>query len=180
MHRPSAIDRRWSELVTRRRTSRLDATALAFNDTGRGLGRAAILGAVGLELARRRRWADLAGFALAEAGTPVGVNLVKLLVNRRRPREADISTFGTSFPSGHTAFAAATGVALVLLCDEPGMRRVAWATAPVGTLGMAWSRTYLQLHWLTDVAAGGVLVTGVTLVAFDRVRRRGQAGGAHA
>ena len=45
---------------------------------------------------------------------------------------------------------------------------------------MAWSRTYLQLHWLTDVAAGGLLGTGVTLVAFDRVRRRDQAGSARA
>ena len=150
--------------------------ALAFNHSGRGLGRAAILGAVGLELARRRRWTDLAGFALAEAGTPAGVNLVKLVVNRQRPSQAEFGTFTTSFPSGHTAFAAATGVALVLQCDEPGTRRAAWVTAGAATLGMAWSRTYLQLHWLTDVAAGGLLGTGVALVAFHHVRRRSRTG----
>ena len=176
-----AVDRRWSRLLASRRTARLDALALGFNNAGRGVGRAAILGAIGVELARRRRWGDLAGFALAEAGTPAAVNLLKLLVSRRRPEQAEIGSFGTSFPSGHTAFAAATGVALVLLDEEldPAARRAAWVAAGAGTLGMAWSRTYLQLHWLTDVAAGGLLGTGVTLVAFDRVRRSKRSGGAY-
>ena len=62
-------------MVASRRTARLDAAALAFNHAGRGVGRAAILGAVGVELARRRRWVDLAGFALAEAGTAAGSHL---------------------------------------------------------------------------------------------------------
>jgi len=109
------------------------------------------------------------------------VNLVKLLVNRRRPCGARLDASGSSFPSGHTAFASATGVALVLLDEGRGStrRRTAWVAAAAATVGMAWSRTYLQLHWLTDAAAGGVLGTGVTLVTFDGVRRRWRTGGGH-
>jgi len=35
---------------------------------------------------------------------------------------------------------------------------------------MAWSRTYLQLHWLSDVVAGALLGIGVTLVSFALVQ----------
>ena len=31
---------------------------------------------------------------------------------------------------------------------------------------MAWSRTYLQVHWLLDVVAGSLLGAGVALVVF--------------
>ena len=31
---------------------------------------------------------------------------------------------------------------------------------------MAWSRTYLQVHWLLDVIAGSLLGSGVTLLVF--------------
>jgi membrane-associated phospholipid phosphatase len=34
------------------------------------------------------------------------------------------------------------------------------------TAGMAWSRTYLQVHWLSDVFAGSVLGIAVTLGSF--------------
>ncbi len=31
---------------------------------------------------------------------------------------------------------------------------------------MAWSRTYLQVHWLSDVIAGAMLGIGISLVVF--------------
>jgi membrane-associated phospholipid phosphatase len=31
---------------------------------------------------------------------------------------------------------------------------------------MAWSRTYLQVHWLTDVIAGALLGSGISLFVF--------------
>lgn len=153
--------------------------ALAFDRTGRSFGRAAILTAIGFELARRRRWVDLTAFGLAEAATPASVNLTKLLVRRRRPPGASTGAFGTSFPSGHAAYAAATSVALVLLHDELGerQRRAAWIAAGAGSLGMAWSRTYLRLHWLSDVTAGVVLGAGVTLTVFELVTHRAAAAG---
>jgi undecaprenyl-diphosphatase len=37
--------------------------------------------------------------------------------------------------------------------------------------GMAWSRTYLQVHWLTDAAAGAILGLGVALAVFAAAQR---------
>jgi undecaprenyl-diphosphatase len=74
---------------------------------------------------------------------------------------------GSSFPSGHAAYAGATAVALVLLFTRPGSHRLIWwSLAALATAGMAWSRTYLQLHWLSDVVSGALLGIGVTLISF--------------
>jgi undecaprenyl-diphosphatase len=74
---------------------------------------------------------------------------------------------GSSFPSGHAAYAGATAVALVLLYTRPVSRRLIWwSVAALVTAGMAWSRTYLQLHWLSDVVSGALLGIGVTLLSF--------------
>jgi undecaprenyl-diphosphatase len=61
----------------------------------------------------------------------------------------------------------ATFVALVLLFTTVGARRpLWWCLATAGIAGMAWSRTYLQVHWLLDVIAGSLLGVGVTLLVF--------------
>ena len=38
--------------------------------------------------------------------------------------------------------------------------------ALLGIVGMAWSRTYLEAHWLSDVIGGSLLGVGVALVVF--------------
>jgi undecaprenyl-diphosphatase len=38
--------------------------------------------------------------------------------------------------------------------------------AALGIVGMAWSRTYLQVHWLSDVVGGSLLGIGISLVVF--------------
>jgi membrane-associated phospholipid phosphatase len=65
-----------------------------------------------------------------------------------------------------------TCVALVLLFTTPGARRRWWwALAGLGVVGMAWSRTYLQVHWLTDVIAGALLGIGISLLVFAVAQR---------
>jgi hypothetical protein len=79
--------------------------------------------------------------------------------------------------SGHSTYAGATCVALVLLFTTPGTRRRWWwALASLGAVGMAWSRTYLQVHWLTNVTAGALLGSGVSLLAFAIAQRHERTG----
>ena len=76
-------------------------------------------------------------------------------------------THGSSFPSGHTSYAAATVVALVLLYTRSGPRRpLWWALVALGTAAMAWSRTYLHAHWLSDVVAGAAWGSALALAVF--------------
>jgi membrane-associated phospholipid phosphatase len=164
---PLELDRSWSEAMHDLQTPVLTHLALVFNWLGRGLGRALALALVGLLLLRRRRWLALIAFAVAESLAPLLSALLKVLVDRARPPDGLVHPVGVSFPSGHATYAGATCVALVLLFTTPGThRRWWWALASLGVVGMAWSRTYLQVHWLTDVIAGALLGSGVSLLVF--------------
>jgi membrane-associated phospholipid phosphatase len=145
--------------------------ALVFNALGRGLWRGLTIAAIGLVLMVGRRWAALIAFALVETLTPLLGNLIKALVDRARPPGAMLTPHGSSFPSGHAAYAGATAVALVLLFSRPGPRRWLWfSLAALVIAGMAWSRTYLQVHWLSDTLAGAALGIAITLASFATVQ----------
>lgn len=163
---PLAIDRAWSELMSDAPSVFLKDLALVFNYAGRGLVRALSLVAIGVVLLRARRIVALFAFAVAESLAPLISTVIKALVDRPRPANAAIHASGSSFPSGHATYAGVTCVALVLLFTQPPRRRRWWALALVGIVGMAWSRTYLQAHWLSDVVAGSILGVAVALLAF--------------
>ncbi len=163
----------------------LTHVALVFNALGRGLWRALTLLVIGLVLFFARRWWALIAFAVAESLTPLIGDLFKAIVDRPRPPGQMLEAHGSSFPSGHASYAAATSIAIVLLFSRPGRRRRhLWVIAVVVTAAMAWSRTYLQVHWLSDVLAGAVLGLAVALVSFGGVqipatRARRQSSKAH-
>ena len=164
---PLTIDSRWAELMQDLQTTFLTHVALVFNALGHGVWRALTLAGIGLALLLARRWAALAAFAAAEALTPLSSNLIKLAVGRERPPGHVLEAHGTSFPSGHAAYAGATSVALVLLFSRPARRRRFWLAVAAATIAaMAWSRTYLQVHWLSDALAGATLGVAVALLSF--------------
>lgn len=169
---PLGLDRSWSEWMHQLETPLLTHLALVFNWLGRGLGRALTLGLVGLILLRQRRWHALAAFAVAEGLALLLSALLKVLVDRPRPSGELVHTVGASFPSGHATYAGATSVALVLLFTTRGARRRWWwGVAGLGVVGMAWSRTYLQVHWLSDVVAGALLGSCVSILVFAVAQR---------
>jgi undecaprenyl-diphosphatase len=173
---PLGLDRSWSEAMHDLETPLLTNLALVFNWLGRGVGRALALTLVGLLLLRRRRWLALVAFAVAESLAPLLSTLLKVLVDRARPPDELVHPVGASFPSGHATYAGATCVALVLLFTTPGThRKWWWALASLAVVGMAWSRTYLQVHWLTDVIAGALLGSGVSLLVFAIAQRHERA-----
>ena len=126
-----------------------------------------------LEWLRRRRLAVLAFVVTVVVGQNLIANTVKGLVDRERPPVPHLApSSGFSFPSGHTAAAAATWAAVVLVV---GRGRPLWvkawlaAGAALITVAVAASRVLLGVHWLTDVIGGAALGFGwfvVCSVAF--------------
>ncbi|MGI8807792.1 MAG: phosphatase PAP2 family protein [Acidimicrobiales bacterium] len=132
----------------------------------------------------RRRWLQLSAFVLAVATSEPLIGLLKATYDRPRPVGGLLATHSASFPSGHAVAGAVTAVGIVIVMLPPGPRRWRWEVQAAVFAGlMALSRTYLGVHWLSDVVAGTLL--GVTLAVGwpallqeIRERRRAAAGDA--
>ncbi|MGW9304468.1 phosphatase PAP2 family protein [Streptomyces cyaneofuscatus] len=95
---------------------------------------------------------------------------VKAAVDRERPRWPDPvdSAHFSAFPSGHAMTAVVSCGLLLWLLRLYGAGPALWAgavaVAVVSAIGVAVTRVYLGVHWLTDVVGGTLL--GVAVVAF--------------
>ena len=165
--RPFAVDTAWLRRMLDLRDPVATAVADVLNVVGRAPTSWLIRGAVTLWLLLgRRRWAALA-FALTWLGAALTSTVVKALVDRPRP-PASLSLVhvgSASFPSGHVLAMASSVLVLVLVLVPPGRRTWWFVLIAVATMTMAWSRTYLGVHWLTDTAAGALLGWTLALVA---------------
>lgn len=128
----------------------------ALGGTGVVIAVGVAVAAYGLFVVRRPQvvWFTL----LAIGGQAVVVNVVKWIVDRRRPDLAQLAGYsGSSFPSGHSAAAATTyAVAAIVLTIGAGWAaRAALAGLATGLASIvAATRALLGVHWLTDVVAG--------------------------
>lgn len=112
----------------------------------------------------RRRWVQLSAFALAVVTSEALIGPPKAFYDRPRPPAGLLESHSGSFPSGHAIAGAVTAVGLVLVLLPPGPRRWAWEVqAAVFASLMALSRTYLSVHWLSDVVAGALLGVGLAV-----------------
>ena len=111
-------------------------------------------------IAERSAW--VTAFVVAVMGGEELLTLtVKDLAHRVRPAfNPAAATLGPSFPSGHSATAAAFYACAALLIGRHRRRpaRAALAGLAVGlAVAVAASRVLLDVHWLTDVIAGVAL-----------------------
>jgi len=106
---------------------------------------------------RRNRWSFLF-LVTVLAGMEASMLVVKDIVERVRPTlNPAAATLGPSFPSGHSATAAAFYAAAALIIGRT-LRRPARQLVIAGAIGIAVavaaSRVLLDLHWLSDVVGG--------------------------
>jgi membrane-associated phospholipid phosphatase len=107
---------------------------------------------------RSRRAVPIVFVAFVIAGQSLIVHLVKVVVGRPRPSVAVLTGFhGQSFPSGHSAAAAACwGAVAIVLAQSSGrrVRGIAYGAAAGVAVAVACSRVFLGVHWTSDVIAG--------------------------
>jgi undecaprenyl-diphosphatase len=103
------------------------------------------------------RWVPVF-LAVVIAGSVLIVNTAKELLDRVRPEFNPIAeTLGPSFPSGHSAMAAAfwAAVALVLARRRSARVRALLSAGAVAiAVTVAGTRVLLGVHWLSDAIAG--------------------------
>jgi len=106
---------------------------------------------------RRNRWSFFF-LVTVLAGMEASMLVVKDVVERVRPTlNPAAASLGPSFPSGHSATAAAFYAAAALIIGR-SLRRPARQLVIAGAIGIAVavaaSRVLLDLHWLSDVVGG--------------------------
>lgn len=157
---------------------------------------------VGVRAASGRWWTTLR-MALLIVLPWLGNTLTKVLVERPRPLpdlfsgalltrhswplpgldQAPLIDLPSSwsFPSGHTAFAAALGMALVLIYGpHTRQRRIAIAITVPFTLLVAWSRVHLGVHHPTDVLAAMMMIPLLSVLVARAIPMRRPAAPAAA
>jgi undecaprenyl-diphosphatase len=133
-----------------------------------------VLLGVAIWLGRRAAWDRLAVLLGAIFLSEATLSILKAIYGRARPPAELILevTRSSSFPSGHSIMATATAVAIVYVFAKAGKPARHWFyVAAAYAVLMALSRTYLRVHWLSDVTIGTVIGVSAALASVWIVER---------
>lgn len=158
-----AVDESWLRFAIGLRGPGWNELALALNQLGGGILGVFVVPILGTALLAWRvgRW-PAAFFLVASAASALVVQLLKAGFDRARPAEILVTADPGSFPSGHTANAATIAVVLGVLF----LRGPVWLAGALYTLLMAFSRTYLGAHWLSDTLGGLLVGAGIAVLTW--------------
>ncbi|MGI9518555.1 MAG: phosphatase PAP2 family protein [Pirellulaceae bacterium] len=165
------VDDWWHDLMVDLEWAPLVGVAKVFSIVGSVWVMLPLFLLIALWLGIRDQWYGLKVWLVAVIPSQLISAASKLLYARPRPDDRLVDPTTWSFPSGHSTQAAVLGICLALILAPPGRRRVAWLTiAVVYALIMGWTRTYLRVHWSSDVVGGLLLGTSCALWAVMIVR----------
>ena len=142
----------------------LNAVGLGINDALSPVGAISTLALICVWLLLRRAPVRSLAFGSITAVGWLSATIGKLIVARLRPPIDVVHplvtvTGHTSFPSGHTGFAASLAwAAILVLARRSWQRRLAILTGVLFTAAVGLSRVYIGVHYPTDVM-GSVLIT---------------------
>jgi undecaprenyl-diphosphatase len=169
------VDRSARTVIGLARDTRLDAPMQMVSLLGEGSGLIPLIALLSLLLwqGARRRWA--LALPVIMVGTGALQFFAKWAVDRPRP---NLAPWG--FPSGHVlSLVVFLGLAAYLLyTSRMGLSRryLGWVLGGGTVLAVAFSRLYLDVHWLSDVVGGfalglSYLLLTIWLVESLRYRR---------
>jgi len=124
---------------------------------------AAVLATVAY-LGTQRQWLQSVPLGAAMVLTVIAVNVTKAATDRPRPRHPLAETAGSSFPSGHSAYAVAyVAIAVAIAHASPKLLRRALlvGTGIALAVFVGLSRIYLRAHYLSDVLGGWALAAAI-------------------
>lgn len=164
-----AFDTAVLESVHREASPAADIAIKTFTEFGGPLLLPAIsLGLTSILVYRRRlRYAFIMFISVAGASA---LNIIlKSIFQRDRPQlwRWIVSENGTSFPSGHTMASSALALSLVVILWNTKWRWLAASLGFVYTVGIAFSRIYLGVHYPTDIIASWLVsIAWVSIVVW--------------
>jgi len=174
------VDTRVHDWAVAKRYSSATSFFDVMTTIGGPFGVGAIGGVVFIVLLVRKRFRWAAYLALTAAGGGALDWELKRYFARARPDVAQMlkHASGYSFPSGHAMGSTVIFGALAYLVLRAHIpwrwKAAAVALATTLVIGVALSRVYLGVHWISDVGAGvtaGLLWLTMTTVAYETFRR---------
>lgn len=116
-----------------------------------------------LALIRTGKWREVLLLGLSLSITVLAVHAAKLFFRRPRPQATELLVpmpTDWSFPSAHTAQATAFFLVITIIACRwlpPVWAGFITAGCILMVISIGWSRVFLQVHYLSDVLAGGFL-----------------------
>ena len=160
-----SLDDGWLSLMEEYEVGWLVAVARAFHVIGSYPIALVTSVAIGIAFIVLKKWWALWAWVAIVGGAQVLSAVTKTLVDRPRPVDALVFESSASYPSGHAMVSGAAmgiGVAVIAGFLWPRRHQLFLGLGFTYAVIMAWSRTYLRVHWLTDVVGG--LLFGVAIV----------------